>query len=324
MKIASFCAILVAAGTAWSTADAMEMNFALTPPMESHYGAAASAFADKIAELSGGDIKINPKPGGVLGGEREVLEGMQIGSIELAISSTGPIGNFIPDTYALDFPFLFKSYDSARAVLDGPIGQELLDKFEPAGLIGLAWGENGFRNITNSRHPIREPADVKDLKIRTMENQVHIDAFKELGAAPTPMSWTEVITALQQGTIDAQENPIPIIVANKLWDVQKYASLTQHVYSPAVIVMSKISWDGLSDEQKGWFKEAAKAAAAADRAVVDKNEADGVALMQKNGMEVTTDVDREAFAKAVQPTYDKLADQYGVADLVAKIKAAQQ
>lgn len=324
MKIASFCAILVAAGTAWSTADAMEMNFALTPPMESHYGAAASAFADKIAELSGGDIKINPKPGGVLGGEREVLEGMQIGSIELAISSTGPIGNFIPDTYALDFPFLFKSYDSARAVLDGPIGQELLDKFEPAGLIGLAWGENGFRNITNSRHPIREPEDVKDLKIRTMENQVHIDAFKELGAAPTPMSWTEVITALQQGTIDAQENPIPIIVANKLWDVQKYASLTQHVYSPAVIVMSKISWDGLSDEQKGWFKEAAKAAAAADRAVVDKNEADGVALMQKNGMEVTTDVDREAFAKAVQPTYDKLADQYGVADLVAKIKAAQQ
>lgn len=324
MKIASFCAILIAAGTAWSTADAMEMNFALTPPMESHYGAAASAFADKIAELSGGDIKINPKPGGVLGGEREVLEGMQIGSIELAISSTGPIGNFIPDTYALDFPFLFKSYDSARAVLDGPIGQELLDKFEPAGLIGLAWGENGFRNITNSRHPIREPEDVKDLKIRTMENQVHIDAFKELGAAPTPMSWTEVITALQQGTIDAQENPIPIIVANKLWDVQKYASLTQHVYSPAVIVMSKISWDGLSDEQKGWFKEAAKAAAAADRAVVDKNEADGVALMQKNGMEVTTDVDREAFAKAVQPTYDKLADQYGVADLVAKIKAAQQ
>jgi len=322
MNIRSICLAALLSTCALVSAQARDMNFALTPPLESHYGAAATAFAEKMAELSGGDITVNVKPGGVLGGEREVLEGMQIGTIELAISSTGPIGSFIPETYALDFPFLFKSYDSARAVLDGPIGEELLAKFDSVGLVGLAWGENGFRHITNSRKAIAVPADVNGLKIRTMENQVHIDAFQELGAAPAPMSWTEVITALQQGTIDAQENPIPIIVANKLWDVQKHASLTGHVYSPAVIVMSKIHWDQLSEAEQGWVKEAAKAAAAADRAVVTKNEEEGVALMKANGMEVVTDVDRAAFEAAVAPTYEKLAPQYG-AELIERIRAAQ-
>ena len=324
MKKTSIILAALVAGSAMSAAQAAEWNFALTPPMESHYGAAATTFAEKMDELSGGEIKVNPKPGAVLGGEREVLEGMQIGTIELTISSTGPVGNFIPDTYALDFPFLFKDYDSAREVLDGPVGQELLAEFDDVGLVGLAWGENGFRNITNSRHPITEPEDVKDLKIRTMENSVHIDAFRELGAAPTPMSWTEVITALQQGTIDAQENPVPIIVANKLWDVQDYVSMTRHVYSPAIIVMSKITWDGLTDEQKGWVKEAAIDAAAANRAYVDKNEEEGVALMRENGMEVTTEVDHDAFAAAVQPTYEKMGQEFGVSEIVKKIQAAQE
>ncbi|WBU52642.1 TRAP transporter substrate-binding protein [Paracoccus sp. SCSIO 75233] len=324
MKFVAFCTAALTTATSVVAVQAAEWNFALTPPLESHYGAAATTFAEQMAELSGGDITVNVKAGGVLGGEREMLEGMQIGTIELGISSTGPIGNFIPETYALDFPFLFDSYESARAVLDGEIGQELLDKFSDVGLVGLAWGENGFRNITSSRGPISSPADVEGLKIRTMENEVHLDAFSEMGAAPTPMSWTEVITSLQQGTIDAQENPIPIIVANNLWEVQPYASMTQHVYSPAVIVMSQITWDGLSEEQQGWVREAAKAAAAADRAVVDQNEADGVAMMRENGMEVVEDVDKEAFAAAVQPTYDKLAEEYGVADLVDRIRAAQE
>ncbi|WP_207471148.1 MULTISPECIES: TRAP transporter substrate-binding protein [Paracoccus] len=320
--IQRFCLAALLAGTAFA-AQARDMNFAVVTPIDSHYGAAANAFAEKIAELSGGDITIHPKPGGALGGEREVLEGMQIGTIELTITSTGPLGGFIPETYALDFPFLFKDYDSARAVLDGEIGQELLDKFETVDLVGLAWGENGFRHITNSKHPIRTPQDVAGLKIRTMENDVHINAFNALGAAPTPMSWTEVITALQQGTIDAQENPTSIIVANRLWDVQPHASMTGHVYSPAVIAMSKIHWDQLSEEEQGWFREAAKAAVAANREVVSRNEEEGVRLMTEGGMEVVTDVDKAAFEAAVAKTYDDLAPQYG-AELIERIKAAQQ
>jgi len=306
-----------------STADATEMNMAFTPPLNSHYGDAGKAFAATMDKLSGGSIVINLKPAGALGGERDAIEGLQIGSIELTISSTGPIGNFVPDVYALDFPFLFTSYDNARNVLDGPIGQELLDEFPAHGLVGLAWAENGFRHVTNSVRPIKTPADMNGLKLRTMENQVHIAAFKALGASPTPMSWTEVLTSLQQGTIDGQENPIPILTANKMWEVQKYVTLTGHVYSPAVVLMSKIHWDGLTKEQQGWFVEAGKAAAAAARKTVSENEKDGVALMKENGMEVTENIDKAAFVSAVQPAYDQYAKKMGVDELIKRIQAAQ-
>ncbi|WP_367248984.1 TRAP transporter substrate-binding protein DctP, partial [Pseudomonas sp. SB113] len=214
---------------------------------------------------------------------------------------TGPVGGFVPETYVLDLPFLFKSYDSARAILDGPIGQELLDKFEPQGIMALGWGENGFRHITNSRKPIVLPSDLQDMKIRTMENDIHLKSFQAAGSAPTPMSWTEVITALQQGTIDGQETPMSIFIANRIWEVQKYATLTGHFYSPAIIMMSKIHWDGLSEEEQGWVREAAKAGVEANRAYVSKNEVEGLATLRENGMEVVDSVDQEAFAEVVAP-----------------------
>ncbi|MFN4102439.1 MAG: DctP family TRAP transporter solute-binding subunit, partial [Pararhodobacter sp.] len=229
----SVLAAMLAAGPV--LAQGVTMNLAFTPPADSHYGDAGRAFAEKIAELSDGAFEISLRPAGALGGERDVIEGLQIGTVELTISSTGPIGNFVPEVYALDFPFLFNDYASAHAVLDGEIGQELLASFEPHGIVGLAWAENGFRHITNSVRPIREPADLAGLKLRTMENEVHIAAFRAAGAAPTPMSWTEVLTSLQQGTIDGQENPIPIVTANNMWEIQDNISLTGHVYSPAVV-----------------------------------------------------------------------------------------
>lgn len=323
MMLRSVVAVLAATAFSVGIANAKEMNFAVVTPVDSHYDLGAKAFAEKIEELSGGDIVINVKSGGVLGGEREVLEGLQIGTIELAISSTGPVGGFVPEIYALDFPFLFKDYESAREILDGEIGEELLAKFEPKGIIGLAWGENGFRHITNSVHPIETPEDVAGLKLRTMENQVHIDAFEELGASPTPMSWTEVLTSLQQGTIDGQENPIPIIVSNSMWDIQQYVTLTGHVYSPAIIAMSKIHWDTLTEEEQGWFKEAAKVAAEANRAEVSRTEEIGIETMRENGMEVVTDVDKAAFAAAVEPTYERYGAEYGE-DVIKRIQAAQQ
>lgn len=317
-------AVLLAGASAFALpATAKTFNLAFTPPLESHYGDASKAFKAKIEELSGGDIEIALKPAGALGGERDVIEGLQIGTVELTISSTGPIGNFVPQVYALDFPFLFKDYASAHAVLDGKIGQEILADFEPAGLVGLAWAENGFRHITDSKHPIRTPDDLKGIKLRTMENEVHIAAFKALGAAPTPMSWTEVLTSLQQGTIDGQENPVPIITANNMWEIQKYASLTGHVYSPAAVVISKITWDELSPEEQGWMKEAAKAAAEASRATVAKNETAGVEKMIANGMEVVTDIDKAAFAAAVQPVYDEYAPKYSP-ELIQRIRDAQK
>ncbi|NQD91541.1 TRAP transporter substrate-binding protein DctP [Pseudomonas sp. CrR25] len=309
-------AALAAATTAQA---AQEMNLAFTPPLNSHYGDAGKAFAAEIDKLSEGKFKINLKPAGALGGERDVIEGLEIGSVEITISSTGPIGSFVPEVYALDFPFLFTSYDHAHRVLDGPIGQEIFAKFDAHGLIGLAWAENGFRHVTNSVHPVQTPADLAGLKLRTMENKVHIAAFQAAGASPTPMSWTEVITALQQGTVDGQENPITVLTANKFWEFQKYLTLTSHVYSPAAVVMSKVVWDDLNDEEKGWFVQAGKAAAEASRATVRANETAGVELLRENGMEVVTDVDTAAFQQAVQPAYDKYAAEYG-SSLIARIR----
>jgi len=302
---------------------ARELNIAITPPEESHYGVGASAFKSKLEELSKGDITVNLKSNGVLGGEREVLEGMQIGSIDMAISSTGPVGGFVSDTYVLDLPFLFKDYDNAREILDGPVGQQILDKFEPQGIIALGWGENGFRHITNSKHPIKTPEDIKGMKIRTMENDIHIAAFNAAGAAPTPMSWNEVITALQQGTIDGQENPMSIFIANRIWDVQKYVTLTGHVYSPALLLMSKVTWDSLSDEEKNWVREAAKAGIKANRDYVSKNEEIGIKTLQDNGIEVTQDFDRDAFVEVVQPAYDDFVSRYGD-ETLKKIRDAQK
>ena len=316
-------ALLATSALTATSLSAKEMNFAIVTPPDGHYGQGAKAFAEKMNELSNGEITINVKAGGSLGGERELLEGEQIGTIELAMTSTGPVGSFVPEIYALDFPFLFNDYASAHEILDGEIGDELLAKFEDKGMIGLAWSENGFRHITNSVKPVQTPADVAGLKLRTMENQVHIDAFKELGASPTPMSWTEVLTSLQQGTIDGQENPIPIIVSNNMWDMQKYVTLTGHVYSPAVITMSKIHWDQLSEEEQGWIREAAKSGVEATRAVVAETEKNGVATMRENGMEVIEDVDKKAFQDAVQPTYDRYGKEYGEA-MIQRIRDAQK
>lgn len=322
MRILRTCmAATIGALTMWAGVAQAEtkMNLAFTLSKDSHYGAGAKAFAAKIDQLSGGKFKVIPKPSGALGGERDVIEGLQIGSIELTISSTGPVGNFVPEVYVLDFPFLFKSYDHARSVLDGKIGQELLAKFTPKGMIGLAWSENGFRHLTNNTRSVKSPTDVKGLKIRTMENKVHMAAFKAAGASPTPMSFTELFTALQQGTVDGQENPIPVITTSKFFEVQKHLTLTGHVYSPAIILMSKSAWDGLNKEQQGWFREAAKTSAKATRDAVSKIEKDGVAFLRGKGMTVVTDVDKSKFQAAVSPAYDLYAKEYG-AELIERIK----
>lgn len=293
-----------------------------TQSATSHYGVGAEAFFDTLEELSGGAWTGEQAAAGALGGERDMIEGLQIGSLDLVISSTGPLGNFVPETYALDLPFLFRDYDHARAVLDGEIGQELLAKIGENDLVGLAWSENGFRHVTNSKRPVRTPADLEGLKLRTMENRVHMEAFAQMGAEPTPMAFSELFTALQQGVVDGQENPVTVISASNFWEVQSHASLTGHVYSPAVILASPILWDSLSDEEKGWFSEAAAASAAATRAEVSRLEEEGIALMRENGMEVVEDIDKAPFAELAQNAYDIYTSEYG-SEMVERIQAVE-
>ncbi|MCM2562088.1 TRAP transporter substrate-binding protein [Lutimaribacter sp. EGI FJ00015] len=307
--------------TAAQAQQSIVVGHSLSPT--SHYGVGAQAFIDTLTELSGGEFTGEQAPAGQLGGERDMIEGLQIGSMDVVITSTGPLGNFVPEIYALDLPFLFRDYDHARTVLDGEIGQELLDKIGENNLVGLAWSENGFRHVTNSQRPVRTPEDLEGLKLRTMENQVHMAAFEGMGAAPTPMAFPELFTALQQGVVDGQENPVTVITSAKFWEVQDYVSLTGHVYSPAVVLASPILFDGLTEEQQGWFMEAAKASAAATRAEVNRLEEAGVALLLENGMEVITDIDKAPFAAlAEESSYSVYTDQHG-GEMIERIKAVE-
>lgn len=312
-------ALVLAAGTATAQQNIV-VGHSLSP--ESHYGVGAQAFIDTLTELSGGAFTGEQAPAGQLGGERDMIEGLQIGSMDVVITSTGPLGNFVPEIYALDLPFLFRDYDHARTTLDGEIGQELLAKIDENQLVGLAWSENGFRHVTNSQRPVRTPADLDGLKLRTMENRVHMKAFQQMGAAPTPMAFPELFTALQQGVVDGQENPVTVITASKFWEVQGHVSLTGHVYSPAAVLASPILLDGLTDEQRGWFYEAAKASSAATRAEVNRLEDAGVAMLRENGMEVITDIDKAPFAALAEPAYAVYTDQYGT-EMVDRIKAVE-
>jgi tripartite ATP-independent transporter DctP family solute receptor len=320
LRILCAAAALALAGAAHAQ---QKIVIATTTSPTSHYGVGAEAFFDKLEELSGGTFTGEQAPAGQLGGERDLIEGLQIGSIDMVMTSTGPLGNFVPEVYALDLPFLFRDYDHARKVLDGEIGQELLEKINENNLVGLAWAENGFRHVTNNTKPVSTPADLEGLKLRTMENKVHMAAFTGMGAAPTPMAFPEVFGALQQGVVDGQENPVTVIAASKFWEVQKYATLTGHVYSPAVFLASPALFDGLTDEQKGWFYEAAKAGVAANRAEVNRLEEAGVALMRENGMDVITEIDKAPFAElAEESAYSVYTDQYG-SEMIERIKAVE-
>ena len=285
----------------------------------SHYGVGSTVFCDEVEKGTQGRYKCQQFPSGALGGEREMIEAVQLGTLDVVNTSTGPVGNFVPEVKIVDIPFLFRDYDHARHVMDGPIGQDILTKFPAKGLVALAWTENGFRHMTNSKRAIVKPADAAGLKMRTMENKVHMEGYRTFGIQPTPMSFPEVFGALQQGTVDGQENPIPVILASKFSQVQKYLSLTSHVYSPALLLTSPRLMNKLSDADKKVFYEAAKKAAVAQRKKVNDDEASGIAQLEKEGMSVVSKVDGQAFRDALKPAYAGYAKEFG-ADNIRKIQ----
>ncbi|GLK72955.1 TRAP transporter substrate-binding protein [Ancylobacter dichloromethanicus] len=276
----------------------------------------------KLAEIvdakSHGEMKIEIYPDRQLGEEREMVEGLQLGTVDMAVVSTGPLVAFVPELGVVDLPFLFKNSQHAYKVFDSEIGQGLLAKFETRGIVGLAWWENGWRSLT-SKKVVKSPADLKGMKLRTMQNPVHIAAFKELGAAPIPMVWGEVFTSLSQGVIDAQENPVTIIYSNSLWEVQKYLTLTRHVYGPHVALFSKIAWDRLTPDQQKILTEAMIEATAYQRETSARLETEQLKLLADKGM-IIEDVDIVPFQEATAGT----AAAFKNIDpaVVAKIKAA--
>ena len=291
------------------------MKISISTSQNSHQGVAIDTFAKEVEKRTGGRYKVQTFYNGALGGERESIEAVQLGTQELAFSSTGPVPNFVPETKILDVPFLFRDKAHARAVLDGPIGQELLGKFDAKGFKALAWAENGFRHMTNSKRAVNAPEDLKGLKMRTMENPVHIAAYKALGIITTPMAFPEVFTALQQGTVDGQENPLSVILSQKLDQVQKHLTLTGHVYSPCIFLMNKAEFDKLSPADQQAFIDAAKEGTKANRARVDEDDAKGVEYLRGKGMQVETNVDKPAFVKARAGADAEFERKFGKANI---------
>ena len=285
----------------------------------SHYGVGTTVFCDDIEKGTQGRYKCQQFPSSALGGEREMIEAVQLGTLDIVNTSTGPVGNFVPEVKIVDIPFLFRDYAHARKVMDGPIGQDILTKFPAKGLVALAWTENGFRHMTNNKRSIVKPEDASGLKMRTMENKVHMEGYRAFGIQPTPMAFPEVFGALQQGTVDGQENPIPVILASKFSQVQKHLSLTGHVYSPALLITSPRLMNKLSDADKKVFYAAAKNASAAQRKKVNEDEDNGIAQLEKEGMTVVRKVDGQAFRNALIAPYAEYSKEFG-ADNIRKIQ----
>ncbi|MFC5713181.1 TRAP transporter substrate-binding protein [Thalassorhabdus alkalitolerans] len=285
----------------------------------SHYQEALLEFQDMIEERSDGRIEVELFPDSALGGERDMIESVQLGNQEMVLTSTGPMSGFAEEVTVVDLPFLFRDHDHAHGVLDGEIGQELLEKLEPTGLIGLAWWENGFRHVTNSDGPVETPEDLAGLSLRTMENDIHMDAFRAMDADPTPMAFGELFTALQQGVVDGQENPIPVIQTSRFYEVQDYLSLTGHVYNPSILVISEEVYNSMPEDLQEILREVAQEGAELEREIVQRMEEEYIESLKDEGMEVIEDVDLEPFIDAVQPVYEKYSDVFGE-DLIESIQ----
>ena len=283
---------------------------------------AATKFEELVEERTDGKVNIEIFPNASLGDERTLLEGMQIGTVDMGVITNGPVANFVEEMAVFELPFLFPSPEAAYSVLDGPIGQELLDKLADVNLKGLAYAERGFRNLTNSERAVNSPEDLDGLRIRVMENPVYTDTFRELGANAIPMAWTEALTAMQQGTIDGQENPVNVIHSFKLDETQNYMTLSRHTYAPAIFVMGMPAWNQLPEAAQAVLEEAAQEAAEHERQVNAVMEAEQLAALREAGMEINDAPDMEAFQAAVAPVYEKYGEQFG--DYLPRIQEALQ
>jgi tripartite ATP-independent transporter DctP family solute receptor len=289
---------------------ALEIKFAHVVNEKDAFHVAAEKFKELMEKYSKGEVTVALFPNAKLGDERTLLERMKMGIVDSGIITTGPIINFVPSYGVIDLPFLFRDPDHAYKVLDGSIGKKLLADVESQGWKGLAFGERGFRNLTNSKRSVMTPDDIKGLKIRVMQNPVYVDSFKALGANAVPMAWTEVLTALQQGTVDGQENPLNVIMAFKLFELQKHLSITRHAYAPATILMSMATWKKLNSAQQSAAQKAAQEAAEFERAWDNKMESEWLKEVEAKGM-IVSKPNLKPFLEAVKPVYEQYTPKYG-------------
>jgi len=280
---------------------------------------------EELKKATAGDYQLEEFPASALGSGPAMLDGVKLGTIDMVISSAGgALAQFNPTVGVLDLMLLFRDAAHADVVLDGPIGTELLQSFKAQDVVGLAWGENGFRQLTNSLRPIKEPTDLKGMKIRLSESDIYKAAFSALGAETFPLPFAQLYPALQSGKADGQENPVTTIVGAKLQDVQKYITISNHTYAPAAILINKDLFDAMPPAVQEAFTKSAKAGGKASRDYVRQRDQDGMAVLKSSGIQITegADFNRGGFEAALKPFYDSYAKQFGI-DKINAIRNAK-
>jgi len=322
IKSAVAAMVLVATGLA-AAQDVKEraLKFATENPKGHPIVIGMEKFAEFVVAKSGGRIKVNLFPGGVLGGDAQNVSALQGGTIDLVSLNAGILASQAKEFAVFDFPFMFATAAEADAVVDGPFGKMMLAKLDAKGIHGLTYWELGFRNITNSKRPITKVEDIAGLKLRVIPNAINVDWVSALGANPTPMAFPEVYSAMEQRAIDGHENPVTVINANKLYEVQKYLAITNHQYNPQAVIVSKKLWDTLSDAEKKILSDAAIEATAAQRAASREQSVAALDAVKKAGMQVTeiTGPELAKFRDKMRPVIEKHSAIVGQ-DVVAALQ----
>lgn len=290
---------------------------------QSNQGRAVKVFADEVERLSGGKMKVRAIGAAALGSDVQMQQALIGGAQEMMVGSTATLVGITKEMAVWDTPFLFNNAREADIVLDGPVGQKIMDKLQDKGLVGLVYWENGFRNLTNNKQPVQKLEDLNGIKLRVMQNNVFLDSFKTLGANAVPLPFSELFTALETRAVDGQENPYNTILSSKFYEVQKYLTITNHVYSPWIVLASKKWWDGLSKDEKNVLMEAAKKSREFERKDTREEAARALAELKAKGMQVNELSPAEAnrMREKLSAIHASIANQVGQ-DLWKELQAA--
>ena len=288
-------AVMLSTGTAWA---AMKIKLGVVTKPGSAQNIAAEKFKEIVEERSGGAITVQIFHSASLGNETEILQQVQMNTIQMAIVTGGPFDTFDPIVRVVNYPFLFKNNEQADEILDGPLGAEILQSLESSGFKGLCFSENGFRNLTNSKRPVDSPEDIRGLKIRVMASAIHKAIWQTLGANPTPMPWP-IYTELEQGVIDGQENPLWVMEVYKFYEIQKHMTLSRHVYSFHIDVASQVWWQTLDKKTRDMIHAAMCEAAVYQRQDNRSKNAARLKFLKEKGMRVVENPDVKAFRAKV-------------------------
>jgi TRAP-type transport system periplasmic protein len=318
LKRSMLSAVFAAAVVAATSAAAQDIKdrsikMPIVNAIDHPQGIGAKKFAELVEQKSGGKIKVKVYPGGTLGGEQQVASAMQGGTVEASMMAPAQLVGNYKEFLVLDLPFAFANEREADLVLDGPFGKKLLEVMPAKGLVGLAYMEQGYRSISNSKRPINKLEDIQGLKIRTIQNPLYVDMLNTLGANAVPMAFTELYTALDTKAVDGQENPYATLEASKFYEVQKYMSATKHIYNPQLLLVGKKFWDTLSPAEKKIFQDAANEARDYQRKVAREMSEKSRQFLVKNGMQIN-DIAPQEIARMrdkVKPVVDKYSAQIG-------------